>query len=82
MFWEADSELPEQRFQFCGWLPDAPQSDFATVGSGQNDVGALESSEQGDGFDRRHGLGVIDATCGGLWHDRRPVLQRMFQFDR
>jgi hypothetical protein len=43
MFWEADSELPEQRFLFRGWLGDPPQSDFATVGGGQNDVGALES---------------------------------------
>jgi hypothetical protein len=43
MFREADSELAEQRFLFCGWFGNPPQSDFATVGSGQNDVGALQS---------------------------------------
>jgi hypothetical protein len=43
MFWEADSDLAEQGFLFCGWLCDPPQSDFATVGSGQNDVGAVQS---------------------------------------
>jgi hypothetical protein len=43
MFGQSDSELPEQRFLLCGWLGDPPQSDFVTVGGGQNDVGTLES---------------------------------------
>jgi uncharacterized integral membrane protein (TIGR00698 family) len=43
MFRQADSELSEQRFLLCCWLGDPAQPDFVTVGSGQNDVGALQS---------------------------------------
>ena len=58
MFRQADSEKAEQRFLLCCWLGDPPQPDFATVGGGQNDVGALQRGEQGEGSHRRHGLGV------------------------
>ena len=81
MFRQADSELPEQRLLLCRRLGDSPQSDLATVGSGQNDVGALQGGEQRDGPHRRHGLGVIDAACRWRRHNRRPALEQMFQCD-
>ena len=42
MFWQSNAKLPEQEFLLCRWLSNAAQADFATVGRGQNDVGALQ----------------------------------------
>ncbi len=42
MFWQADSELPEQRFLISCWLGNPPQPDLAAIGGGQDDVGALQ----------------------------------------
>jgi hypothetical protein len=62
MFGQTDSELPKQEFLLWRGFGDPPQPDLATVGGGQNDVGALQSRKQGDCSHGRHGLGVIDTT--------------------
>ena len=65
MFGQADAKLPEQGFLLCRWLGDAAQADLATVGGGKNDVGALQSGEQGDRLSW--------ATSAGRYRLRSPM---------
>src|ERR1022692_250404 len=49
VFGQAGAELPEQKFLLCRWLGYAAQTDLPTVGSGKNDIGALQGGKQRDG---------------------------------
>ena len=54
MIGKADAKLPEQGFLFGGGLGDTAETDFAAIGSGENDVGALEGGKQSESFHRRY----------------------------
>ena len=79
MFRQVDAELAEQGFLLRGWFGNSAQSDLATVGCRQHDVGTLQSGKQRNRSHRRQGLGVIDTTQRWRRHNGRPALQQMFQ---
>ena len=66
MFGQAEAELLEEGFLLCGGLGNAAQTDFVTFGGGQDDVGALQSGEQGDSPHMRERLLRLDPASEGF----------------
>ena len=57
-----ESELAQEFLLFGRRFSDAAQADLASVGGGQNDIGALQRGQQCERLHRRQGLRVEEAA--------------------
>jgi hypothetical protein len=68
----------KEGFLFGRRFGDAPEPNLATIGGGEDNVGALQRGKQGESFNGGQRLSVIVSTHRWLRHNRGSPLEQMF----